>query len=295
MNRFSFPGMTTFRVLCILIAVALASASFGAVDNKDLLAPENLVAWCIVPFDAKKRGPEERAEMLDRLGIKRFAYDYRAEHVPTFDAEMEAIRKHHIELTAWWFPTTLNDEARLILGVIERSGFHPQLWVMGGGEPVKSTAEQAARVEAEAARIRPIAEAAAKIGCKVALYNHGGWFGDPDNQVAILKKLDLPNTGIVYNFHHGHADIERFPALWKRIQPYVLAVNINGMVPGGDTSGKMILPVGSGTNEVAMLRVIKESSWFGPVGILNHTDDDAETRLKGNLEGAARVRTELEK
>src|SRR5262245_34217653 len=75
----------------------------------DIYDRNNLVAWCIVPFDSKKRGPEERAAMLEKLGIKRFAYDYRAEHVPTWDAELNALKKHGVELTAWWFPTSLND------------------------------------------------------------------------------------------------------------------------------------------------------------------------------------------
>src|SRR4051795_11843134 len=75
-----------------------------------LFARDNLIAWCIVPFDSKKRGPEERAAMLERLGFKLFAYDYRAEHIPTFDAEMEALKRHGITLLAWWFPTTMNDE-----------------------------------------------------------------------------------------------------------------------------------------------------------------------------------------
>ena len=57
------------------------------------LRRDNLVAWCIVPFDAKKRGPEERAAMLERLGFKHFAYDWRAEHIPTFDAEIEALEE----------------------------------------------------------------------------------------------------------------------------------------------------------------------------------------------------------
>src|SRR5687768_14708161 len=78
----------------------------------DLFRRENLVAWCIVPFDAKKRGPEERAGMLVRLGLRRLAYDYRAEHIPTFDREVEAMKRRGIELTAWWFPGVLNDEAR---------------------------------------------------------------------------------------------------------------------------------------------------------------------------------------
>jgi hypothetical protein len=103
----------------------------------------------------------------------------------------------------------------------------------------------------------------------------------------------MPNVGIVYNFHHGHADIGRFPELWKRIQPYLIALNINGMVKNGEQIGKMILPVGSGDEELAMLRVVRDSGWYGPVGILNHTDDDAEPRLKGNLEGLAKLHAML--
>src|SRR4051812_50029615 len=42
----------------------------------------NLVAWCIVPFDGKRRGPEERAAMLERLGVRHFAYDWRGRDSP---------------------------------------------------------------------------------------------------------------------------------------------------------------------------------------------------------------------
>jgi hypothetical protein len=63
-----------------------------------IFAPENLVAWCIVPFDPKKRNSEQRADMLDRLGIKRLAYDYRAEHISSFDTEVETMKRHGIEM-----------------------------------------------------------------------------------------------------------------------------------------------------------------------------------------------------
>jgi hypothetical protein len=125
-------------------------------------------ATTIVPFDAIKRGPEERAAMLKRLGFSKFAYDYRAEHVPTFDAEMEALKKNGIELTAWWFPQSLNAEARQILDVLKRHHVKTQLWITGGGEPTTSDEQQRQRIAAEAARLRPIAEEAAKIGCTVA-------------------------------------------------------------------------------------------------------------------------------
>ena len=79
-------------IVLILTCLALIlGGRHGAEAAPDVFRPENIDAWCIVPFDAKKRGPEERAQMLNRLGIKRLAYDYRAEHIPTFDAEVEAM------------------------------------------------------------------------------------------------------------------------------------------------------------------------------------------------------------
>src|SRR5690606_10884815 len=78
--------------------VADLASTARAQSPEQLLARDNLVAWCIVPFDAKRRGPEERAQMLENLGIHKLAYDYRAEHIPTFDAEMEALKRHNIEL-----------------------------------------------------------------------------------------------------------------------------------------------------------------------------------------------------
>ncbi|MBC8002997.1 MAG: pyrrolo-quinoline quinone, partial [Opitutaceae bacterium] len=147
------------------LILTMLPAHAGAAETYSIYSRSNLVAWCIVPFDAKKRGPEDRAAMMETLGIRRFAYDYRAEHVPQFDAEIDALQRHHIELVAWWFPTTLNDEGRNILSVLGRRKITAQLWVMGGGSPTKSPEEQAMRVKTEADRIRPIAEAAAKIGC----------------------------------------------------------------------------------------------------------------------------------
>jgi len=227
--------------------------------------------------------------MLEWLGIQRFAYDYRDEHIPTFDEEMVMLKKYNIRLLAWWFPTVLNDEARLILEVLRRHKLQGvQLWVTGSGAAPKSTAEQQMMVASEAARIRSIAEAASKQGCTVGLYNHGGWFGDPDNQIAIIEHLKgqgATNVGIVYNLHHGHEHIDRFPDIMRKMKPYLLAINLNGMTRDADKTGKKILPLGQGDLDLWILKVICESGWQGPVGILNHTDQDAEARLQDNVEG----------
>ncbi len=87
-------------ILTGLLFTGLAGRSWAA--DPDLFARENLVAWCIVPFDSAKRGPEARAQMLDELGIRQLAYDWRGEHIPQFDEEVETLQKHGIKLTAWW-------------------------------------------------------------------------------------------------------------------------------------------------------------------------------------------------
>jgi len=255
------------------------------------------MAWCIVPFDARKRGPEDRAAMLERLGIRMFAYDYRAEHIPQWDAEVEALKRHDIQLVAWWFPTTLNDEARNILALLKRHGAGVQLWIMGGGAPTKSADEHAARVAAEAQRIRAIAQAAAQAGCSVGLYNHGGWFGEPENQLAIIDALrptGVTNVGIVYNLHHGHDQVDRFPRLLEQMKPHLFAINLNGTFRDGERRGMMIAPLGQGEFDLSIMRTIQASGWHGPIGILNHTDEDAEARLKENLEGLEWLRGQLE-
>ncbi len=73
-------------------------------QNLSNLQTDKLLAWCIVPFDAKKRTPEQRVEMLKRLGIKNFAYDWRSEHLASFEREVELLIKNKIELKAIWFP-----------------------------------------------------------------------------------------------------------------------------------------------------------------------------------------------
>lgn len=281
------------KLLLWLFVLAVVARPALAADA-NLFARTNLVAWCIVPFDAKKRGPEERAAMLEKLGLKHFAYDYRAEHIPTFDAEIEACRQHGISIDAWWFPTELNAEARLILDTLKRHHLKLQLWVMGGGGPAKNPEEQRTRVQSEARRIRAIAEEAGKIGCSVALYNHGGWFGRAENQIAIIKEAGLTNVGIVYNLHHAHDDLDHFAETFSRIKPYLVALNLNGMIRDGDKLGQKILPIGQGELDLALLRTIRNSGWQGPVGILNHTDEDAEARLRDNLDGLRWIEAQLD-
>lgn len=280
--RLQLRNLTFFLTITLLVLSGMAAKPVVPVGNEKLFDRNNLVAWCIVPFDAKKRTPSDRVEMLKTLGFKKYAYDWRTEHLPTFDEEVGLLKKAGIELTAVWFPAKLDADARKLLDTIKKHDIKTQLWVtMGdiGGKYQKEKVEAAAKI------IRPIAIEADKLGCSVALYNHGGWFGEPENQIAIIETLKMKNVGIVYNLHHGHDHIDRFSEVLKKMMPHLLALNLNGMVKDGEKLGKKILPLGMGDLDLKLLKTIAESGYTGPIGILGHTQDDAEERLRDNLDG----------
>ena len=55
-------------ILILFNMIHLAACqSPGKNASADLFEKDNLVAWCIVPFDAAERGPEARAKMLGDL------------------------------------------------------------------------------------------------------------------------------------------------------------------------------------------------------------------------------------
>lgn len=274
------------RLLAVLLLWCLSLPA----AEEPLFEKKNLAAWCIVPFDARKRGPEERAAMLERLGFTKFVYDYRGEHIPQWDEELAALKRHHVALLGWWFPGSLNSEATRALDLFQRHGVHPQLWVTGNGGSitVKDEADRQARIAKEVARLAPIAEAAAKVGCQVGLYNHGSWFGEPENALAIVEALKAAghgNVGLVYNLHHGHGHLARLEQVLPRMLPHLLCLNLNGMDVDGEAKGRKILPLGAGSQDLRVLKQVRASGYAGPIGILNHTDEDAEGRLLDNLDG----------
>jgi hypothetical protein len=60
-----------------------------------LFSKENLGAWCIIPFDANNRTPQDRASMLHELGIQKLAYDWRNEQLTTFLYENKVLRDNN--------------------------------------------------------------------------------------------------------------------------------------------------------------------------------------------------------
>lgn len=275
-------------LLAVGIATSIASdnATTTASDSHENLHRDKLVAWCIVPFDAKKRGPEERAKMVRGLGMTRVAYDWRDEHVPTFEEEIQEYKKHGIEFFAFW---SWHDAFEPL---IKKHDIHPQIWLMFG-PPAEGSQDD--KVKAAAEGLLPMVEKTRAHGLKLGLYNHGSWSGEPANMVAVCEYLrknhKADHVGIVYNLHHGHDHIADFAEQLKLMMPYLLCLNLNGM---NDNAQPKILPIGQGKHDETLLKVIQASGYNGPIGIIDHREElDSELSLRQNLTGLKSVLTTL--
>lgn len=267
----------------ILGAAILSAAAVPA----GLFSKDNLIAWCIVPFDAKHRGPAERAQMLRKLGFKHFAYDWREKDIPSFDEELNALRKNRISLSAFWLSYPLSSQTNhwpSVRDFLERRRVKTQIWLSLAVPKTFEALPHAEKLRLATEAVSTVARDAAAIGCSVGLYNHGGWFGEPENQLAVLRAVGLANVGIVYNLHHGHAHLDRLPELLKMMKPHLLAINLNGMKVGGPK----ILPIGQGDRDRQVIQAIVDSGYQGRIGILGHREElDAEEALRLNLDGLA--------
>ncbi len=271
-------------LMIITLCYFLLSASF-AQDSSSIFEMNNLLAWCIVPFDSVQRTPEQRAKMLHDLGFRKFAYDWRDQHLESFPRELVALQSHGIELSAFWlwiddqpFPSPTHTR---IFEMLKSLNVRTTFWISFSNAVFKGRSDEDKL--ATAVEIISIAyELASNIGCTIALYNHGDWFGDPENQVAIIQATGFEDIGIVYNFHHGHHQMRNFDHLLNIMMPYLQTVNLNGMIE----DGPKIIPIGAGGQEDKMLETLTASGFSGTIGILGHVENaDVERILRQNLLG----------
>ena len=289
--------ISRLTIAVVVVATALL-AGCNVLKNKpakDVFAKQNLVAWCVVPFDAKQRGPEERAQMLSDLGITKLAYDWREQHIPTFDDEWRALNKHGIDLTAFWMTSGNNPQddryIREIFDFLERNKISTQIWLLMGEWAGFADLSQRDKVAAMSKPIAYIADRAKELGCQVALYNHGGWFGEPENQLEIIEEVDRKNVGMVYNFHHARLHHERFSTFFPKIVPHLFALNIAGLKAGVTDR---FFRTGQGDMEKEMIRQVWKSNYRGPIGIINHdTNEDAEKGLSDEIDGLKKILKEI--
>ncbi|WP_242205394.1 sugar phosphate isomerase/epimerase family protein [Aestuariivivens insulae] len=258
-------------------------------SNAGLFNKDNLTPWSIVGFDAKERTPKERLDMLERLGYKQYAYGHRPEHIPTMKEEWELAKEKGIAIKAVWLyinlrkdkPNHLNPDREVVFKNLKRVDLKTQIWV--GFEPTYfESLTEAESLQEAIAMVSYLSKRAKSLGCKIALYNHGGWFGRPENQLKIIKALPGEEIGIVFNFHHAHHDLEDYSENIKKLMPYLWAVSLNGM----KAEGPKIITIGKGNLEKDMIQRLLDLNYKGLFNILGHVKGgDPEVILKKNYEG----------
>lgn len=153
-----------------LLATAIALIAWFIASQKaraeDLWGHDNLFAWGAAPFDAKNRGPEERAQMLQQLGFKQIAFNWRPKNIPLFETEIETLKTHGIRIIAWalymvddpetkvnWkdykvaqvfkSESSIGEELSLeeLLKIFQRHQIQPQLWLNQHPRPPKGASK----------------------------------------------------------------------------------------------------------------------------------------------------------
>lgn len=231
--------------------------------------------------------------MLKELGISKYAYDWRNENLDHMAEEFILAKKEGIEIIGVWL--WLNGKRDSLQGlsmynekvfsVLKEVGYQGQIWVSFNQNFYEGLSQEEA-VEKGAKMIRILSKRASDLNCKIGLYNHGGWFGEPENQIKIIETLPKEELGMIYNFHHAHEHIDDFPEMVPLMLPYLWSVNLNGM----RKDGPEILTIGRGDHEKRMVELLLENGYRREFGILGHVDEaDVEDILKANLQGLEKM------
>lgn len=281
--------MIKYTYLAIAVVFVLLLTITCTNQNSENNEMKNLYPWCIVAFDSLERSPAERMLMLKELGFDKYAYDWRDKHLDAMAGEIELARENDIEiLSVWLWLNAERDSSGLLSPANERifetmkaSELRTTIWLSFSENYFEDMSQEKA-MESAMEMLRFIRTKADETGSKIALYNHGGWFGDINNLVDLIEAMPGDSLSIVYNFHHGHQDIEDFPQLVEVMTPYLSAVNINGM----RAEGPKILTIGEGDSEAGMMQLLIDEGYTGPWGILGHIEnEDVRVVLERNIRG----------
>jgi len=245
--------------------------------------------WCIVAYDSLERSPVQRISMLKDLGFTKYAYDWRDRHLQDTSHELELARENNIDIISVWLWLNANRDQldqlseanEKMFEIVEEFQLDTTFW-LGLSPNYFEDLNEDESLKLGIQMVDWMATKANKIGCKVALYNHSGWFADPYNQIKIIKALPQHELTMVYNFHHAHDSINSFQKVAEDIAPYISAVNLNGM----KQDGAKILGIGKGDQEKAMIEILMKTGFSGPWGIMGHVGNkDARIVLENNING----------
>jgi len=272
-----------------IILITLFIVSSCSNKSEELIKISDVSPWCILGFDSLDRTPEQRITLLQELGLSKYGFNKGKGDLTTMIKEFDLASKNNIEITSvfLWLNAKRDSVGKLspanqeLLSNLAKVNQKPTLWVSFSNNFFEDLGQDES-IQLSVEMIRFIKLKADKLGCKLALYNHHGWFGNPYNQLEILEELKDNSITLVYNFHHAQEYVDEFPDIVKKIKPYLSFVNLNGVTK----EGPQIITIGEGDHEYEMIKTLKKEGYNGPWGILGHIKtEDVRNVLIRNMEG----------
>ena len=260
--------LKSISLLALFVLVSSCNAKVGGPFQMDALS-----AWCIIGFDALDRTPAQRISMLKQMGITQYGYNKGKGDLSRMIEEFELAKANHIEINSvfLWLNAKrdrlgqLSPSNQTLLRNLAEVADKPSIWLSFSHNFFEGLSQEAS-VNRAMEMIMYVKQKTDSLGCKLALYNHHGWFGNPHHQIEILHRLKQDEITMVYNFHHAHDYVYEFPAIVKKIKPYLSYVNVSGV----KLTGPKILMVGKGDHEFEMVKTLLDEGYHGPWGILGH-------------------------
>jgi len=260
-------------IILIVIASACKDKKPATSDKSAIIDVKKVSPWCITGFDTKDRSPQERRTMLQDLGLSSYGFNKGKGDFSTMQEEFKLAKENDIDITSIfiWLNADrdtigqLSPSNQLIFDNLKEIEQKPTLWLSFSNNFYEDL-DREASITLSMEMIKFIKSKADELGCKLALYNHRGWFGNPHNQLEILERLKDESITMVYNFHHAHEYAEEFELVAKKISPYLSFVNLNGV----KIDGPEIMDIGKGDHELAMIQYLLNEAYDGPWGILGH-------------------------
>ena len=209
----------------LLLSLVISSC---AKHTENSISIKEVTPWCIVNFDSLERSPIERIKMLKKMGFAKYGYNWDDRHLNEMKDEFKLAKENNIEIVSifLWLNAKRDSIGKLsssnerMLSILKDVDYKPTIWVSFSNNYFEGlNQEQSISLAIEF--IKFIKSEADQIGCKIALYNHHGWFGNPHNQVEIIELLPQDSLSMVYNFHHAHQYLDEFPEIAKKIKPYL--------------------------------------------------------------------------
>lgn len=299
MKRLMRFDRTWTWIAAVAIAAAMHSsasceppATRATADN----GPRPFYAFCYDIHDTQKRELAQQAAMLKQVGFDGAGHvglDNIPQRLATLDRE---------GLQLCLAGTSVNlrnpDEAiaQYKASIPLLKGRNTLLYVVLTGFPSQSPEGEEVGIRV----LREIADLAAAEKLKVGLYPHtSDWVARADHATAVVKKVDRPNCGIIFNLCHFLRNEE--PATMQQVLraagPLVVGVTLNGadLAGRGDADwGRLIQPLDRGNYDLpALLAVLDEIHYEGAIGLMCYgIVDDAQAHLTRSIAQWRSIRRE---